>query len=56
MPVANVAQAFATLAFRLAQGRGYSKGHLRASYSQAPLRFTYGKAYRWPRCRGKSLC
>ena len=55
MRVAIVAQAFAMLALRLAQRRGYSKGHLRDSYSQARLRFTYGKAYRWPRYRGKSL-
>jgi hypothetical protein len=43
------------LALRVPQGRGYSKGHLRDSYSQARLRFTYGKAYRWPRRRGESL-
>jgi hypothetical protein len=42
-------------ALRVLQGRSFSKGHLRDSYSQARLRFTYGKAYRWPRCRGKSL-
>jgi hypothetical protein len=36
-------------------GRGYSKGHLRDSYSQARLRFTYGKSYRWPRNGGEGL-
>jgi hypothetical protein len=43
------------LALRVPLGRGYSKGHLRHSCSQARLRFTYGKAYRRPRCCGKSL-
>jgi hypothetical protein len=40
---------------RVPQGRGYSKGHLRDSYSQARLRFTYGETDRWPRCCRKSL-
>jgi hypothetical protein len=43
------------LELRVPQGRGYGKGHLRGACSQARLRFTYGKAYRWPRYCGKSL-
>ena len=33
------------LALRVPRGRGYSKGHLRDSYSLARLPFTYAKAY-----------
>jgi hypothetical protein len=43
------------LALRLPQGRGYSKARLRGASSLARLRFTYGKAYRWPCYCGKSL-
>jgi len=43
------------LALRVPQERGYSKARLRGACSLARLRFTYGKAYRWPRCCGKGL-